>query len=268
MKRSLHKDELDGIKFSKNQLLIQGLRQFLPKEEPFNKELIKDFYLKKMELLSDDNLRVRVNRLKTQGVIVNVSRGWYKLNTKKRFEREVNPVLKKLSAKVKKGFPYLSHLLWSSSWLNEFVNLQLFRNVYVIEVEAGSEEAIFGSIKEIFPTRTFLNPKEDDWVNYIAEKDESIIIKTKISDSPKAISHGVSVAKLEKLLVDLYCDKLWHPIFSSEMDNIYTEACEGYVLNFSTLLSYAGRRGKRKEIWDYIKSLNVLDQATINLLEK
>lgn len=252
----------------KKHLITEELKAFLPINEPFKRELVRNFFSGKGENLSEENLKVRVNRLKSKGIIINVGRGWYKLNDKKLFTPEITPSLKKASDKVKKNFPFLNYMLWSSAWLNELATLQLFRNVFIIEVEAGSEEAVFNTVKESFPSRTFLNPDENEWTNYMIEREENIIIKTMVSESPKENYHGIKIARLEKILVDLYCDKLWQAIFSSEVRNIYEEACHSYVLNFSTLLSYAARRGKRQEIWNYIKSLQVLDKPTIELIEK
>jgi hypothetical protein len=246
----------------------EELKALLPENEPFNTEMIKRSFLEKGLEITERNLKVRVSRLKAKGVIVNVSRGWYRRNGKKLFEPELNPFLKEISGRLKKEFPFLHYILWSSSWLNALATLQLMRNVLVIEVEAGSEEAVFRAIKEDFPHITFLNPSEPEWEKYKVDANENIIIKTMISESPNALYHQIKVARLEKILVDLYCDKFWKAIFSSETDNIYREACGSYDLNLSTLLSYAARRGRRTEIWDYIKSLSALDTSTIEMIEK
>ncbi len=227
-----------------------------------------DYYAGIGEPLTAENLRVRIARLKSKGIIVNVSRGWYRLNDKKLFEPQFNPSFKKLHGRVKKSFPFLYYMVWETDWLNNLSMLQLYRNITVIEVEAGSEEAVFSLIKENHPSRTYLNPTESDWRNYMSDRDESIVIKTMVSESPKEVFHNIRVARLEKILVDLYCDRLWQIIFKSELDNIYNSACTEYALNFSTLLSYAARRAKRKEIWSYIKLLEVLDNNTIQMIEK
>lgn len=250
----------------KKQDKIEELRAFLDINEPFNKDKLGEYYAQKGEILKAETLNMRIARLKTRGLIVNIGRGWYKLNDKKPFEPEITPALKKLSGKLKKGFPYLNYVLWSSQWLNDLTTLQLLRNVFVIEVEAGSEDAVFQAIKEDFPSKTFLNPKENEWENYMHEQ-ENIIIKTMISESPQITYHAIKVARLEKILVDLYCDKLWRTIFSSEIFNIYSEACGNYSINYSTLLSYASRRGRRDEVWEYIKSTNVLGDSTIKMIE-
>lgn len=246
----------------------EELKSFLPKHEPFTKEVIRNFFAKNGEEITEENLKVRINRLKSKGVIVNVGWGLYKLNDKKIFEPELNIHLKNLSTKLRKEFPFLNYILWSTTWLNELTTLQLMRNLFVIEVESGSEDAVFRVIKEDFPSRTFLNPNESEWENYKSENEENIMVKTMISESPHKTEHSIKIARLEKILVDIYCDKFWKTMFSSETNNIYAEACTSYAINFTTLLSYAARRGKRKEIWNHIKSLEILDLSIINLIEK
>lgn len=244
-----------------------NISSYLSVNEPFTKERVRSYFLERGEELSEDNLRVRINRLKSKGTIINVGRGLYRLNNKKGFEHEITPILKRVSSRIKKGFPFLNYIVWSSNWLNDLATLQLMRNVIVIEVEAGSEEAVFRTIKEDFPTKTFLNPKENERENYMYES-ENIIIKTMISESPSVNSHSIKTARLEKILIDLFCDKFWRAMFAGELHNMYTEACSNYSLNYTTMLSYAARRGKKEEVWDYIKSLGVLEVSTIEMVEK
>ncbi len=235
--------------------------------EVFTKEHLKLFFLETTEELSDDTLRVRINRLKSKGVIVSFGRGLYRLNDKKAFEPEINTSLKRITSKIKKDFPFLNYMIWSTAWLNDLATLQLMRSIVVLEVEAGSEEAVFRTLKENFPTKTFLNPKENEWEHYMY-KSENIIVKTMISESPHTNYPSTKIAKLEKILVDLYCDKNWRSMFSSELHNIYTEACSNYAINYTTVLSYAARRARRDEIWEFIKSLGVVNEATLEMVSK
>ena len=74
----------------KSQVNIEAIKAFLPVNEPFTREVVRDFFASKGEELTEENLKVRVNRLKSKGVIVNVGRSWYKLNNKKIFEPEIS----------------------------------------------------------------------------------------------------------------------------------------------------------------------------------
>lgn len=255
---------------SESKLKTENLTSFLPVNDLFTKDLIIDYYASIGESLKPETLRVKIARLKSKGIIVSVSRGWYRLNDKKQFEPQLNLAIKRLHNRIKKSFPFLNYLVWETDWLNNLSMLQLYRNITVIEVEAGSEDSVFSMVKESHPSKTYLNPTENDWRNYMSDRNDSIVIKTMVSESPKEVSNHIKIARLEKILVDLYCDRLWQIIFKSELANIFHTACSEYAVNFSTLLSYAARRGqvKREEIWEYIKSLEVLDINTIKMIEK
>lgn len=247
---------------------IEEIKSFLPQNEPFQKERIRIFFERNGKKITDENLNVRISRLKTKGIIVNISKGWYKVNNNKIFEPEINSYLKKISGMLQKEFPFLDFFVWKTFWLNELTTLQLMSNIFVIEVEAGTEDAVFRKIKDSLSHRIFLNPNENEWINYKADDKENIIIKTMITESPQKKYKNIKIARLEKILVDLYCDKFWKVMFLSEVDNIYREACGNFGINFNTLLRYAARRGKKEDIWNYIKSLDILDELTIKIIEK
>ncbi len=234
---------------------------------PFTRKELKKFYEGQGENPSDLNLNVRISRLKEKGVISSFRRGLYILNQKKQFEPEVDKILRTVSNNIQKEFPFLTYSVWTTGWLNELMTLQLLREIYVLEVESGSEENVFRTMKENFSLRVFLKPSENEWEKYGASNVQNMLINSMISESPQKTFRGVPVAKLEKILVDLYCDKFWKSIFVSELENIYSEACTLYALNFSTLLSYAARRGKRNEIAKYIRSLSVLDKGILKFIK-
>ncbi|MDO9341115.1 MAG: hypothetical protein Q7T72_11405, partial [Bacteroidales bacterium] len=63
---------------------------------------------------------------------------------------------------------------------------------------------------------------------------------------------------LEKILVDLYCDdKLFISFQGDELSNIWKNVFKKYMINISTLFNYSRRRGKQKEIEDFLNSLNI-----------
>lgn len=64
----------------KERFKIEELKSFLPAHEPFSKEMINNFFVKNGEHLTNENLDVRINRLKSKGIIVGVGRGWWKGN--------------------------------------------------------------------------------------------------------------------------------------------------------------------------------------------
>lgn len=101
----------------------------------------------------------------------------------------------------------------------------------------------------------FLEPTKDVFEKYITESNNLIIVKTLITETPTQVIDGVNISTLEKILVDIFCDKI---IFSAyqgnEMRTIYKEAFSKYSINKSKLFRYADRRGKKEELKKYINT--------------
>lgn len=123
----------------------------------------------------------------------------------------------------------------------------------MIEIEKDAAESVFYFLKESY-RNVYLNPGEEVFYNYIVAKRESIIVNNLVSEAPTQAIYGVQTATLEKILVDIFCDDI---IFSAyqghEMNNIYTNALNSYTVSINKLLRYAQRRGRRKNIENYIK---------------
>ncbi len=169
------------------------------------------------------------------------------------------PTLSKKSTEVynyiKRDYPMLKLCVWHTSTLNRFMRHQPARFHLIMEVERHGEESVFYHLKEKV-TNVFLNPSEEVYFNYIAEKKDSIIVKSLISEAPLQTPYDVPAPTLEKMLVDIFCDKL---IFSAqqgeEMDHIWRNALEKYTINSSTLLRYAARRGRKSEVEHYMQQI-------------
>jgi hypothetical protein len=170
------------------------------------------------------------------------------------FIPEISSKEKSLSKKIIKEFPYLEFCIWNSSLLNEFTIHQANQFYQLIEVEKDATQAIFLFLKEN-KYSAFLEPTKDVFEKYITENNNFIIVKTLITEAPTLTIDNISTSSLEKILVDVFCDKI---IFSAyqgnEMRTIYNEAFSKYSINKSKLLRYAGRRGKKEEIKTYINA--------------
>lgn len=157
---------------------------------------------------------------------------------------------------TKKAFPLLEVCIWDTQALNHFMVQQPANFHLIIDVERHGEESVFYHLKEKLPN-IYLNPSEEVYFNYIAEKKYSIIIKTLISEAPTQELYNTKVPSLEKILVDIFCDQL---IFQAhqgeEMDNIWLHAIENYTINQNTLFRYADRRGRKVEVHQYFLQLS------------
>ena len=86
---------------------------------------------------------------------------------------------------------------------------------------------------------------------YIFSADNPIVIRKIVSKSPTQkifdVRHNtdIFVPRLEKILVDLYCeDNLFRAYKGTEQYHIFENAFKTYSINLKTLLAYAQRRKK------------------------
>jgi len=134
---------------------------------------------------------------------------------------------------------------------------QLFRTFIIVEVEKEASEAVFFWLKDS-RFNVALNPSYDFISKYLSGNEDNIIIKPLISEAPLQKGDGITFPSLEKVLVDIICDKsLFNAIQGSEMRNIFTGAFRKYTVITDRLLRYASRRGKREEMIQYLNKYQI-----------
>ncbi len=70
---------------------------------------------------------------------------------------------------------------------------------------------------------------------------------------------GITVPQIEKMLVDLYCDKrLLLPYKGKEENIIFRNAFDEYQIDLSRLINYSKRRNKNITITNYlVNTINI-----------
>jgi len=125
----------------------------------------------------------------------------------------------------------------------------------LVEVEKDAVESVFYFLKES-KYLVFIEPNSDILDKYLPDKNESLIIKSLVTEAPLQKIEGVNTVSLEKMLVDVFCDDV---IFAaqqgSEMRNIFHEAKRKYVINENRLFRYANRRNKKDNFKKYYNSI-------------
>jgi len=130
----------------------------------------------------------------------------------------------------------------------------------LIEVEKEATQSVFFFLKEEkYPV--FVEPTEDIFEKYLSEEKENLIVTSLVTEAPLQNISGLDTATIEKMLVDIFCDKL---IFSaqqgSEMKTIFLEALSKYSVNENRMLRYADRRRKKESFRNYLNSISNLRQ--------
>lgn len=187
-------------------------------------------------------------RMANEGKILRVGYGRYvAAPSTKIFLPEVNPENAALFKEIKQNFPYASMCLYEGRWIFPLMHHVAINNATYIEVERIAAESVFewlrGTGKE-----AYFRPDDEFIYRYVDLRKTVYIVKILTSQSPLSEIDGIPVPTLEKLLVDMYCDKDFSYLQGAEYYHIMNAAQNMYPLSKKTLLRYASRRNVKEKI--------------------
>lgn len=194
-----------------------------------------------------------INELIACNAITRVGRGQYTryiVNKKFDYGYKASENLEKVEKYIVKKFPEIDFQIGETYQLNWYVNHQISQNVIFVETEKMLTESVFFALKDKFDV--LLKPNIKDFSNYI--KNNTVIIQNLVSGAPK--TKGTRIFTLEKLLVDVVCDKKYRNfVEEAELPGIYENAFDCNNINRAGMLRYAGRRSCREEIEKLMEEL-------------
>lgn len=234
------------------------LRKYFTSEELF-------FQLLEFEPdMNERTFRWHVHELKRKNKIRNIMWGVYSLPDKPYFEPIISSELKKIAGVFTKKYPAIEYCIWSSKWLNEFTVHQAVSCFTILEAEEDVIEDTFYYLREK-RMEVFLQPDKSSLDRYVLQAKEPVVILPMVTRSPNLIDELINIPSIEKILVDVFSDKETFFLFeANELKNIFRFAIKKYSINFSRLLSYSDRRGKKEQIKSFI--LEQADDALKKLL--
>lgn len=243
------------------QLFIKELKKHFKHHAKITKQDLYDFYRGVNTDFSEPILFWDLYELRRQKIIKPIYKDTFRLVTddKVTFNPAINEILLTLNNHLGK-FGLEDYCIWTSEWWNTFMTHQIIGNFILIEVENEATESIFYHLREITNKDVFLYLNKSDrrlLDRYVFEANEPIIIKKIITKSPvrkiQKEKNKISIPKLEKMLVDLFCDdELFIAYKGIEQQNIFGEVIENYEINFKTFFGYAKRRKKEKSLKEYL----------------
>lgn len=190
---------------------------------------------------SKQNILWHLYRLVDQGKLLRVGRGKYTIDVKQRFAPQPNEKAVYFYHLLKEQFPLLSFCVYGGEILSDVQHHLSYNNNLYIETEREAIETIFHFLQDR-KERVFLSPNADFITDYIHLDQESLIVKPMISESPIQEIEGVPSPRLEKLLVDILCDKDFFYLQGQEAAYMIKKAVESYAIKIDQLLRYASRR--------------------------
>lgn len=192
------------------------------------------------------------------GILKRIGKGVFKIGKNQTYFPEITSQQKTIYHNLHKKFPYSQFCIWNTNILNEFSLHQSNMAFTLVEVEKDSVQSVFYDLKEN-KNNVFLEPSDEIIENYILPIRNPIIIKTLISEAPVQTIQNIPVPTIEKIVVDLYCNKdLFFAYQGKELRTIFQEVFSKYTVNQSKLLRYSSRRGKKEEFKEYIDKIQII----------
>ena len=147
---------------------------------------------------------------------------------------------------LSQAYPHVSFTVFETTLMNEFLNHLVAQNTVFIQAEKESSIFLFRFLQEQGYRDLMYKPSGKDFSLYWTK--DCIVISDLISEAPILGDAPHSIC-LEKLLVDMYTDKLISNTYSkAEFPEALHLAQSQYQVNTAKLLRYARRRNKEKEI--------------------
>ena len=245
--------------------IIEQLKQKFKNQESFSREALYNFYLQFEPELKETTFRWRIYNLKEKKFIRPISRTNFTLLYKPVFKPDMGEPEQKISALIEKGFKRLKKSVISTRIINEFMLHQPVRFFILVEVEKEALESVFYYLKDNGIRNVFLQPEEKELQRYVNELDNAIILQSLVSKAPLQTVKKISTTTLEKLLVDLFCDKkLFYTYQGSEMIFIFNNAYRRYSIDFTKLFSYAQRRSRETGLMDFLTDKTDIPKTILN----
>ena len=220
--------------------------------EKFTSKDFYDAYSDSYGEKTKDALDYALRREVTAGNIVHVGRNQYAYVKDKRvYKYEYSDVAGRVAVEIQKEYPSVNFQIFELTQLNAFVNHLYAHNTIFVSVENDAVDYVFDTLRDEHPGRIMIKPRVDEYFKYLV--DDQIVILRLPSESPKGIDVPWK-SRLEKILVDIMVDKLLtHIVSEGEYDSIFSQAFDRYLVDTSTMLRYANRKGAGVKFRDRIE---------------
>lgn len=237
-----------------NNKIFAEIKKHFSNYSKFERKELFEFLEQRKPKLTETAFKWNIRELKKNNIISSVKRGVFKITSKKNYYLpDIDDQIKSINKVIKQEFDDIRFCIWNSLWLNEFSRHQASKNLTFVEVEKDLVQSIFYLLSDKNFKNVYIEPDSKTAGTYIFENYNSIIVKSLTTKAPLQNVQKISIPKIEKLLVDLFCDKnLLIAYQGNEMISIFKIALSEYEINYSTLLHYSRRRKKEPELKDFL----------------
>ena len=152
-----------------------------------------------------------------------------------------------LFTRLKKEMPFSRLCIWHTDSLIPLMHDIPNIKMTLVGAEKDTVSAAIDRLENM-TERLILRDSDGDILSRLAPGRNLVVVSTLISQSPTMTVGDVTCPTIEKILVDTLCDNALHAMTGSESYVIYSTAFDRFSVGRKTLLRYAGRRNRKKEV--------------------
>lgn len=234
----------------KTELYNEKLIEVFGNKDYFQVDDLVAFYQSFDPTVARSTVNWRIYTLVKTEVIKRIGRGKFKCGNGTSFAPQISTKVLKVNHLMQNGFPYLNYLIWHISEINILAQQLINKDTIYVEVERVAVDAVFEKLREKF--KYVLRGKSNDDVYY---GESVIVVRPLVTGSPVQVVKKVPTTTIEKLLVDLFCDKEFEFLQGNELTQIFKNAFSKYTINTDKLLRYASRKAKRDQLSEFFKTI-------------
>ena len=227
------------------------VKQLFAGQEVITNTDILYLYKKEEPEIPEATVNWRIYHLVQKGVIQRIGKGKYREGKARIFSPELSSKSMKAAKLVGKEFPYINYCVWELAVINSFSQHLINYNLTFLEVEREVIDSVYRALKDVRHKVVRIKDITEDLSDYAGH----VCVRALVTEAPVLKAKYGQAASLEKILVDLYCDKEFSPFQGNEIYHIYKNAFNDYTINENTMLRYASRKEKKAEVETVINSI-------------
>ena len=195
--------------------------------------------------------RQYLSALAKDNELVRVGQGVYTIAQKQAFTYKPSESVKEIYLKMKTELPFTDFCVYDGNIMSSIQHHLSINHAIYVETNRDAIESVFSRLKELYK-KVYRQPSSAFMYDYIDLREECIIVKALVTESPLMEVDGIKVPTLEKLLVDTQKDADFDYLRGSESANMFQLAFDQYTINTQRLMRYAKRRSISQEIQELI----------------
>jgi hypothetical protein len=197
----------------------------------------------------------RINQLKSTGQIHQSGRGLYSFISKPEFTPALSLKTKRLINRVEALVPELEIVVWETPMLAEIIEKPIEKHFIFFHTKRDRIDFLHGKMLD-FSRPTFPNPNKEIIEKYLLPLNEAIILLPLSTQTPVMKLNDFKTKTIEGLLVSACLVETILTPMGIDLNQLFSAAFSKYNVNESKLLRYAGRRDRRTEINELLKTIS------------